>query len=187
MILIGLTGRAGAGKSTVAQYLIAHHGFTELAFATPLKQGLALMLRELGVSLDDFEDPTRKERPLAALDSITPRRLMQTLGTEWGRTLVHPSLWCLIMARRLHASTYTSQRIVITDVRFDNEARIVRGRRGHVWAIVRPSKDTAARHASEAGTALIDTGLLNDGTVADLQAQADQALQRLIDSTWTQR
>ena len=38
MNILGLTGQAGAGKSTVARMLVEDHGFTEVALADPLKR-----------------------------------------------------------------------------------------------------------------------------------------------------
>ena len=36
-ILIGLSGKKGSGKDTVAEFLIKHHNFTRIAFADPIK------------------------------------------------------------------------------------------------------------------------------------------------------
>jgi hypothetical protein len=37
-VLVGICGQAGSGKSTVAQFLVKHHGFIELGLADPLKR-----------------------------------------------------------------------------------------------------------------------------------------------------
>jgi hypothetical protein len=78
--LIALTGYAGSGKSTLADILACEHGFTVVKFAGPLKA----MLRALGLDEREIEGDL-KEQPCQLLAGHTPRRAMQTLGTEWGR------------------------------------------------------------------------------------------------------
>ena len=41
MQLIGLTGRAGCGKDTIASFLCEAHGFVQIALADPLRDGRA--------------------------------------------------------------------------------------------------------------------------------------------------
>jgi len=178
MILIGLTGRASAGKSTVAKYLCEQHGFDELAFATPIKQALALILREFGTTLEDFEDPARKVTPIDDI-TRTPRELLQTLGTEWGRERVCEGLWVRILARRLARLDYAPA-MVISDVRFANEAQWIRDIGGQVWGIVRPrASKVPATHQSEIGLVpeLVDKWILNDTDVAALRARVDFLLE----------
>lgn len=165
-ILIGLTGKAGAGKDTVADILVQHAGFARIAFAAPLK---AMLRAGLGLTDEQLEDRALKEAPLDWLDGRTPRQLMQTLGTEWGRTHAHPDLWLRIARRQIEQ---TAGPIVITDVRFDNEARLVRDLGGIVWHITRPGAGTVA-HASEAGITASagDWWLANDGSIVDLQLE----------------
>lgn len=42
MKLIGLIGRARVGKDTVAEHLRTYHGFSQYAFATPIKDTLTV-------------------------------------------------------------------------------------------------------------------------------------------------
>lgn len=179
-LIIALAGPARSGKDTVAQYLIERHGFEAVAFADPLRA----MLAE-GFDLDDSHFHAHKEDPLPWL-GLSPRRLLQTLGTEWGRSL-HPDIWVLLMQRRLDDYAGPEDRIVITDVRFDNEADWVR-QRGHLWHIQRPDplrvgfSDTARAHASEAGVHKLpgDRLIYNDSTLEHLYAQIDTQVRLLL-------
>jgi len=89
MRLIGLTGPAGSGKDTVARLLCEQHGFVQIAFADPLR---AMLKAGLGLTDEHFNNREDKEAPLEWLGK-SPRQLLQTLGTEWGRRQVHPHLW----------------------------------------------------------------------------------------------
>ena len=181
MILIGLTGRAGAGKSTVAQYLVEQHGFDELTFAQPLKEGLAIMLRELGVSLEDFEDPARKLRDIPEV-GVTPRHLITTLGTEWGRDMVSEGVWVRVLAKRL-ANLWYSPAVVISDVRFTNEAQWIRELGGQIWLVARPAASRAApEHASEAGIdlSLVTCSIMNDDDVPAIHARVDHLINIVV-------
>ncbi len=175
-LLIGLTGRARSGKTTAAKHLIHMHGMIHYAFAMPLKGMLAN-----GFNLTDAHLEGRlKEQPLPWLGK-SPRELLQTLGTEWDRGLVHGDLWLLLAEQNLHnlASLLPeAPGAVISDVRFENEAEFIRQRGGVVIHIQRPNAPGVAAHSSEAGIAIHDNDLVihNDGELADLFNHIEQAL-----------
>lgn len=146
--IIGLAGKAGTGKDTAADHLEEHHDFARYAFAAPIRAMLAA-----GLDIDDeyFHDRELKEAPLPPY-GVSPRHMMQTLGTEWGRNLVHPELWLLVAKMNLvRLAMQCHGGIVITDVRFDNEANWIRAQGGTILHIRRPSAAAVAAHASEAG------------------------------------
>lgn len=165
MILIGLTGRAGSGKDTVADYLVQRHGFTKLSFAAPLKAGLNAMF---GFTPEQWNDREWKERVIPEL-GVSPRYLAQTLGTEWGRELVKQDLWpSLTMAI---AKQY--EKVVIADVRFENEAAAVSKNGGYVLSILRPDARSVNPHQSELP--------LNDSSVDAYVANVD-SFRRLFEA-----
>jgi hypothetical protein len=112
-VIIGITGKAQSGKDTFADMLAHVTNSGRYAFAKPLKQ----MLKS-GLDLDDKDDA----RALA-LYGKNYRVLAQTLGTEWGRS-IHPEMWLNIAKMRMAVRKEAS--IIISDVRFDNEAAWVR-------------------------------------------------------------
>lgn len=155
MRIIGLTGPAGCGKSTAAEYLVRHHDFVEMSFADPLKDMLAAFLALPREKLDlILADRTFKESPLAALSGQSPRYALQTLGTEWGRNLMHPDLWLVGLRTRMewieHTLAHEYRGIVISDVRFANEATFIR-ERGTLIHLRRQHAQQARNHVSEAG------------------------------------
>lgn len=122
-MIIGITGKAGSGKDTVGRFIEAQYGFVRRAFATPLKQ----MLAAIGI-----HEPPRehKELPLEGW-GFSYRRAAQLLGTEWGRKL-HDEIWINAMSFEIDKDAMAQQHTVITDVRFENEAAMIRERGGVV-------------------------------------------------------
>lgn len=175
-LLIGLTGAARSGKTTAAQHLAVLFGFIHYAFAHPLKAMLAQ-----GFNLSDAHlEGALKEQPLPWLGK-SPRELLQTLGTEWGRGMVHGDLWLLLAEQNLDslANCYPGGRgIVVSDVRFENEAAFIRERGGVVIHIQRPDAPSVATHCSEAGIAIRDSDLVihNEGELSDFLEQIGLAL-----------
>jgi len=161
MKIIGITGKARSGKDTLAEYLVEHHGFLKLSFAEPIRRFVSDIT---GHSVEDLADGPLKEENLGWIDT-TPRRLMQTVGTEWGRQMVDPDLWLKVAHRRIRDARRAGvPGIVISDVRFNNEAEFVRRWDGEVIRIERPGVEAVAAHASEAGVSddLVDLTIVND-------------------------
>jgi hypothetical protein len=179
-MLIGITGKAGSGKDTVADYLVRNHSYKKLAWADPLKAGLAAM----GFA----EPPDRAIKEIKYSDfDFSWRQAAQRLGTEWGRAL-DPDIWIKLMARRLYGMQQENILVcgdpvhpVISDVRFENEAAMIRQQGGFVLHLIGRQVDlgTDATHASEAGVACQagDYRICNTGSLHDLYDQVEEMLQ----------
>lgn len=168
MLVVGLCGYAGAGKSTVAQHLVHNHCFVLHPFAGPLKA----MIRCLGLA-DEHINGKLKETPCEMLGGLPPRHAMQTLGTEWGREMIHPDLWVKAWSATLPSNSVPG--IVADDVRFENEMLAIRRMGGLVIEVARPGV-TGGTHASEVIDFQTDRVILNSGTITDLQERIDSAL-----------
>lgn len=194
MIVVGLTGKAGAGKGVVADHLVEAHGFTKLSFAGPLKK----MLRTLDPIMDstvysldqgcDCCEPSYGTEVVhlselsdseAELKAHYPeyRRLLQVLGTDCIRA-VDEGFWVRAAMQQL---TDPNGKYVFDDVRFPNEASAVylRGKRPALWHVDRPGHDGGAGvHASEqhAGKMGENLTLTNDGTIEALHEAVDRAV-----------
>mgnify|MGYP001586797624 CR=1 FL=1 len=167
MTLIGIAGKAGSGKDTVAGYLCNAYGFVRYGLADPIKQ----MLEVLGVTPECWQ-PEHKEQPIGPFGK-SPRRMAQTLGTEWGRHLIHPDIWLLMADRFIDSAQHS---VVISDVRFENEAAWIRARGGQVWHLQRPSATAVEAHTSEVGVSFRagDGVLINDGSLSSLFQRIEQ-------------
>lgn len=171
--VIGLIGPKGSGKSEAANILAQDHGYQRIAFADPLK----LMLKALGLSESDLWGQD-KETPSALLCGNTPRRAMQTLGTEWGRKLIDETLWATAWQRMVlqGIGKYGAGfRVAVEDMRFVNEEQFARTFTGaQVWWVRRGTGLLGGDvHVSELEWQEIaqDREIPNNGTLDDL-AQA---------------
>lgn len=162
--LIGITGLAGAGKDTLADALVYDRGATKYNFALPIKLALNAMF---GWTMEQWNDREWKESPLAWLGK-SPRQAAQTLGTEWGRELVHPDLWMLIGEQSYfnHRRQTSPGSFVIADVRFENEARMIHSNGGIVVKVSRHGVQQINAHVSEAGITDVDYVVHNNTSVA---------------------
>lgn len=182
--VIGITGRAGSGKTTAATWLHRNHrNVVKYAFAAPLKNMAYELLR---TALPKCQHPMinyylheAKEEPIPELGGVTARQIRQTLGTEWGRNAIHPDFWANIGAQRIESrlslpfskNTATTLRIVFDDVQFANEAEVIRAAGGCVIRIVRPYDTMSAstyEHASEKQDFDADLTIVNDQDVENL-------------------
>lgn len=178
-IIIGLTGRARTGKDTLANYLCINHGFTQLAYADPIRDAL-----ELGLGIESHYLREDKEAIIPWL-GVSGRKLMQTLGTEWGRDLIRLDLWRVMLHRRLTTLAEESDRFVISDLRFHNEADWLRTLPGaRIWHLERPNAAPVRAHASEDGIPFMNgDSILVNVTLDNLFAQAENRLEDILRAT----
>lgn len=143
--------------------------------------------------------PTHREMAIRALHIwwggipkvTTPRHILQTLGTEWGRK-VDPDLWANHAWRRVYEELaegtpgglgIPANLVVVTDGRFRNEVLAAKRNGAHVVKIQRGTA-LIDRHASETGlddvpTFWFDEVITNDGTLAELQVNVRLMLTEL--------
>lgn len=172
MQLVGLTGRAKSGKDTVGEYLKNAYGFEAYAYADPLKRAASEMF---GIPLDDFYNQSVKEVPNKFWD-MTPRYILQILGTEGGRDLFRKDIWTKRAEMEIrNQCDKQATGLVITDVRFENEAKQIRESGGKVVHIYRPDAEDVEAHSSESGVKISneDAIINNSGTLQDLYTSVD--------------
>lgn len=165
--ILGLHGLKRSGKDTFAaafyQAMRSNHKveWHVDSFAAPL--------RALGLSMFGITEENREHE----LDGIgkSGRQFLQIVGTEVVRQF-HPDTWL----RSFEYRTRSYERVVCTDVRFNNEAEFIRQRGGMILHIVRPAQTMQGdKHVSEAGIAssYINYSLMNDSTLASWLNKAE--------------
>lgn len=151
-MIIGLAGKKQVGKSTAAKFL-CDAGFVSMSFVEPMKQMVCPMLMGMGLSFDDVQFFEKHKEEVMPVVGVTMRHLLQTLGTDWGRKLIHPDVWVMAASRRIDALLAAGANVVIEDVRFENEAEFIRERGGSIFHVDRLTGYQDA-HASESGIKL---------------------------------
>lgn len=160
MLLIGLTGSMGSGKSTAANIIVDYYGGKIVPFAKPLKD-IAYQMGWNG----------KKDKK--------GRRLLQLLGTECGRECIGEDVWCEMWIKYINENIPPQTCIVADDVRYANEANLIRFLDGKVIRINRPGHEPS-EHASERRLAkrLIDIEINNNGDIKELRDKILEAINK---------
>lgn len=150
--IVGITGLAGSGKDSALKFMqicpVLSDLYRQIAFAEPLKE----IARIVGFTSNQLTDRTLKE----ATDSfwgISPRQFLQMCGTEMFRNVWRQDCWvemARLKIRNMRNFEHDNRMVFITDVRFPNEAQMIKDEGGVIVKILRPSVDIGSTHASEA-------------------------------------
>lgn len=186
MKIIGLSGMMGVGKSTAVDVIDMFTGgqVKTVKFAQPLYDMQEQVYRRI---------ESAYQRPKGF---IKDRKLLQWLGTDWGRGLKE-SLWVDIWKAEIlkqHSFQGPHYRTVCVsdDVRFDNEAEAIKSLGGVIIKIERDSNTSHAQggvgivnHASEAGIAdkYIDYLIFNNGTLKEYKDSLTRAITQIMGSS----
>jgi hypothetical protein len=166
-LIIGLCGYAQSGKDTVAQVLVDNYGFTRVAFADKIREFLYEVNPMVGCSpsgyLKDLVDLEGWEK---AKQQPQVRRLLQDLGVG-ARKVFSENFWVQQALKDVHFEG----NYVITDVRFTNEADIIKKYdNAQLWRVKRLGVEAVNSHVSEheLDGYPVDHFVKNDGDVKDL-------------------
>lgn len=171
MKLVGLTGLPRSGKDSFAEHLCRFYGYQAFAFAGALKEAAAVLLDR---PLDEMFGLNGFDREAFLSEwGFSTRDFLQKLGTECLRNQIRQDFWVKrleISLRKLPPNT----KIVITDVRFENETKMIRALGGMIIQINRPGL-VKSDHLSDAGVKLLPTEVVvdNSGTLDQLKAVVD--------------
>jgi hypothetical protein len=150
---IAFIGNKGHGKTTAAKYLVNNYGYTRMSFADPVKDITVDMLNVMRDHLH-MEHIEIDRGILEAWKQYEPvRKLLQLVGTELGRDFFgEEDIWVKQMERKLEdvPEIVENKRVVIDDLRFINEAEMLRERGFTLVLLDRPDVPRIVdMHASE--------------------------------------
>ncbi|QIG58502.1 deoxynucleoside monophosphate kinase [Arthrobacter phage DrSierra] len=180
--LIGLIGKKRTGKDTFADKLVRDHGYTRVALADPLRDALYRLNPIMGTFplLDNGLTRVREWRLQDVVDTLgwekakdycpEVRIMLQRFGTEAIRT-IDDRFWIRAAFDKIDALRAEGKPVVVTDVRYPNEADAVRDATGYLVRIVRDLPDDGDSHASE--KAMDDyrehLRIANNGSIGDFE------------------
>lgn len=195
--ILGINGKAGHGKDTVADMILKMYrnrevlnspvlslGYTgkplqKYSLATPIKT-----ISEYVFDMTDQEMNTQEGKREVARYGYgkTNRELLQLIGTEMFRDIIHSDIWLDVAERKISDTVREGGLVVVPDIRFDNEAGWLK-KRGVLIQVVRPDIEdiTENAHASEAGiTVEPDYVIVNDGDKDDLEDKVENLFKELF-------
>ena len=197
--LIGLTGTIGAGKDTTYGFLntaslrLLGVPATRIAFGDNVKK---VCYAAFG-GIEKYYYGTQEEKDKTeglefwaeklGEPYSTYRRLAQTVGTEVFRNHVNHDFWVLAAENQLSKSINDSTLTIVTDVRFDNEAELIRSKGGIVVNVINTSlrpkvTEPNHNHVSEDG---IMAELVDYTIVASNLAELQQSAGVLFEQFYT--
>lgn len=172
-MIIGLTGYAGVGKDEIAKILVDDYNFVRVAFADPIRSflydlnplvacGPSSYLQNI-IDLEGWDKAKREPQV---------RRLLQNLGLT-ARERLGEEIWLEQAFSKIRHPVNKDKNIIITDVRFMNEATLIKKEdpTAQIWRVVRPDVGPINGHVSESEMHgyEVDQIIVNAGTKDDLK------------------
>ena len=181
--MIGLVGKARCGKSSVADCLVRDHGYLKYAMADSIRKAILT-----GVPFLDAKYLHEDKEEIIPELGVTGRKLLQSLGHEWGRTC-DSDIWIKSLDYELELMKIDHRKVVIDDVRYENEVDWIKSKGGYIIGVDRPflnhtGADAWRTHPSESGInpTKIDEWVANiSNYTIDLEAAVNSVMQRLLD------
>jgi Deoxynucleotide monophosphate kinase len=179
--VIGLTGFAGSGKDTVGKEFI-RRGWKRVSFAEPV-YALALAIDpaiDVGLGIHERLSEVVDEVGWHEAKWHNPevRRILQQVGNE-ARNIIRDDVWVAKAKDQIDQYTSEGYNVVLTDVRYPNEATMIRSLdNGLVVRVDRPGVGPVNSHISDKGLSesQIDAVLNNNGLVEEIPGKVDWVL-----------
>ena len=141
-MIIGLCGFQGSGKDTLANILVNDYGYIRLSFAGILKDVVSILFDWDRDKLEGLTEESRLWREAKdewwsekLLRDITPRRMLQEIGTDLFRNNFHCDIWLNCLENKLRK--YKNKNVVISDCRFKNEIKMIKKYKGFIFQLNR--------------------------------------------------
>jgi len=199
-MIIAISGLIGSGKDTVADYLVNLHEFRRESFAGNLKNA---MCEIFGWDRDMLEGRSKSSREWREqvdewwakrlnMPHLTPRWILQHVGTDVIRGHFHDDMWLASLENKLRK---TDDHIVISDVRFKNEVKMLKDLGAVCVEVTRGDRPAWYQYALDGDTKKLeilkvhrseydwvgtdfDAVIDNNGTLDELYTQVEDLIRR---------
>lgn len=174
--IIGFSGKAGAGKTTLAHIMMERYVCIPLSFADPLRKLFATTLSELGLGEDPIISAIEAKDTTCSFLGASCRQFNRDVG-DLLRSY-RPTVFTDMLESKIRRSIPLDElAVVVDDVRYNNEAEAIKRMGGVIININRDEKDLrkVSEHSSENGVSehLIEMHIENNGSMTDLEIIAD--------------
>lgn len=181
-MIIGICGKIGSGKSTLANFL-EKLGFEEYSFANPLKK----IGKIFGFTDVQLYGTQENKLEIHEKWGISSRTFLQKVGTELFRDILPKLIPEMKINRTVWADIFeldyknNPRNIVISDVRFEDEAKLIKELGGIVIRTVRENSVISLtreelKHPSELELEKIKEDFLIDNNIESF----DSAQKKLL-------
>lgn len=174
-MIIVVSGQSGAGKDTIADFLVQDYGFIKISFADPLKR---FCMEVFDWTPEQLWGPSENRNKAderytrSSGENLSPRWALQKLGADWGREC-WPEVWANYVIKtydKLNSGAFEydpkigvypsvndkrlkpkTRNIVIADCRYKNEMELLK-ERGVFIRVKRPVSylgELESNHSSE--------------------------------------
>ena len=188
MKIIAICGFQGSGKDTLANILIKKYGYKKLSFGGTVKDIASIIFNWDRKMLEGDSKESREWREKVddwwskklEIKNLTPRYILQQIGTNLFRNNFHKDIWINCLEKKL----IDYDKVVITDCRFPNELKILnkynatiiqiyRGNLPEWFNDIKLGKKDPPKELHESETSWIkessNYNILNNGTIEELE------------------
>lgn len=171
---IGITGLKRSGKNTVGAFIEKHHisNCMQASFADPI--------RAISICMGFTHDQINvNKNEVNEIWEMSWRTFAQQFGTDIMRNRFQDDVWIKLGNQQLIDNP--TKKLVFTDIRFPNEAKLIRDMGGIVILVNRPEAREEDSHSSEQGilTGQVDYVINNLGNLVELEMETVKLLRHL--------
>ena len=177
-MIIGLVGKKGSGKDTMADFLVENYHFKQYAYAEPLKK----LCQDLFCLTDAQVNCHALKETIDERWNKSPRQILQQVGTDLFRKHYDENIWVKILKEKLKMES-KDQNIVVSDIRHQNELDTVTEFKNFViFRIVRPGHDASDPHSTENNTLTYENMITidNNGSIQEFHEKIKKELKHII-------
>ena len=168
--IIGLTGGKRHGKDSTANFIEEQIPIVRVSFAEPLKRCAQELFAGQTI---DWENKDGEYLPIPGKHTV--RDLYIAIGRGL-REYLAQDIWIFLAQNEIACAAKENSLVVITDVRYPNEAKMIRSMGGKIVKVVRPTLLPYSEAETQIDLISADYFLLNSGSLSDLRAQIQTSL-----------